>query len=96
MVAQVFIGRKTYVTNVYGCKTEENIRERGAMDCLISDGAKSETLAKVVNILRMYKCGNYMSELEHQHKRYLKPNHGPDWSSGLCVVVVPDLRRIIA
>ena len=39
-VAQAFVGRKTYVTNVYGCKTdaefagilEENIREWGAMD----------------------------------------------------------------
>ena len=47
--AQVFVGRKTYVTDVYGCKTdaeftgilEENIREREAMDCLISDGAKA-------------------------------------------------------
>ena len=61
MVAQVFIGRKTYVTDVYGCKTdaefagilEENIREWGSMDCLISDGAKAETSAKVVDILRM-------------------------------------------
>ena len=55
---QVFVDRKTYVTDVYGCKTnaefagilEENIRERGAMDCLISDGAKSETSAKVVDM----------------------------------------------
>ena len=47
MAAQVFVGRKTYVTDVHGCKTdaefagilEENIRERGATDCLISDGA---------------------------------------------------------
>ena len=77
-VAQVFIGRKMYVTDVYGCKTdaefadilEENIRERGAMDCLISDGAKAETSAKVVDILRMYKCGNYMSEPEHQHQNF--------------------------
>ena len=51
---------------------EENIRERGAMDCLISDGAKSETSAKVVDILRMYKCSNYMSEPEHQHQNFEK------------------------
>ena len=78
MAAQVFVGRTTYVTDVYGCKTdaefagilEENIRERGAMDCLISDGAKAETSAKVVDILRMYKCGNYMSEPEHQHQNF--------------------------
>ena len=68
-VAQVFVDRKTNVSNAYGCKTdaefagilEENIREQGAIDCLISGGAKAETSAKVVNILRMYKCGNYMS-----------------------------------
>ena len=42
---------------------EENIRDRGAMDCLISDGAKAETSAKVVDILRM-------SELEHQHQNF--------------------------
>ena len=78
MAAQVFVGCKMYVTDVYGCKTdaefagilEENIRERGAMDCLISDGAKAETTAKVVDVLRMYKCGNYMSEPEHQHQNF--------------------------
>ena len=63
---------------MYGRKTdaefagllEENIRERGAMDCLISDSAKAEISAKVVDILRMYKCGNYMSEPEHQHQNF--------------------------
>ena len=75
---QVFVGRNTYVTDVYGCKTdaefggilEDNIRQRGAMDCLVSDGAKAEISAKVVDFLRMYKCGNYMSEPEHQHQNF--------------------------
>ena len=76
--AQVFVGRNTYVSDVYGCKTdaefagilEDNIRERGAMDVLISDGAKAEISTKVVDILRMYRCGNYMSEPEHQHQNF--------------------------
>ena len=42
------------------------------MDCLISDNAKSETTAKVVNILRMYKRGNYMSEPEHQTEYWIR------------------------
>ena len=75
---QVFIGRNTYVTDVYGCKMdaefagilEDNICQRGAMDCLVSDGAKAEISAKVVDILRMYKCSNYMSEPEHQHQNF--------------------------
>ena len=78
MAAQLFVGRNTYVTAVYGCKMdaefagilEDNIRQREAMDCLVSDGAKAEILAKVVDILRMYKCGNYMSEPEHQHQNF--------------------------
>jgi hypothetical protein len=76
--AQVFVGRNTYVTDVYGCKSdaefagllEENIRERGAMDSLISDGAKAQISTKVVDILRMYRCGNYMSEPEHQQQNF--------------------------
>ena len=76
--AQVFVGRNTYVTDVYVCRTdaefagirEDNIRQRGAMDCLVSDGAKAEISVKFVDILRMFKCGNYMSEPEHQHQNF--------------------------
>ena len=114
MAAQVFVGRTTYVTDVYGCKTdaefagilEENIRERGAINCLISDGAKAETLAKVVDLLRMYKCGNYMSELEHQHQKFAEnrirtpkdtSNRIMDWTGApgytwlLCLIYVTSL-----
>ena len=76
--AQVFIGRNTYVTDVYGFKMdaefagilEDNICQRGAMDWLLSDGTKAEISAKVVDILWMCKCGNYMSEPEHQHQNF--------------------------
>jgi hypothetical protein len=66
------------VTDAYGCKTdaefagllEENIRQRGAMDILISDGTKAQIGTKVVDIMRMYRIGNYMSEPEHQHQNF--------------------------
>ena len=48
----------------------DNICQRGAMDCLVSDGTKAEISVKVVDILRMYKCGNYMSEPKHQHQNF--------------------------
>jgi hypothetical protein len=48
--AQIFVGRHTSVTDVYGMKMdaefvrvlEDNICSRGAMDFLISDGAKAQ------------------------------------------------------
>ena len=103
---QVFVGRNTYVTDVYGCKMdtefagilEDYIPQRGAMDCLVSDGSKAEIWAKVVDILRMYKCGNYMSEPEHQHQNFeenrirtlLELNHGwtgaPGYTWLLCLI----------
>ena len=47
-MAQVFVGRKTLVTDVYPmqsesqipCTLEHNIKDRGAMETIISDGAK--------------------------------------------------------
>ena len=50
MYAQIFVRRKSLVTDVYGMKTdqefvnilEDNIRKRGAMNKLISDRAKAE------------------------------------------------------
>ena len=58
--AQLFVGRESLVADVYGLKTdkefvntlENNIRERGAMDKLISDCAKAEMSEHVKQILR--------------------------------------------
>ena len=58
--AQIFFGTKTTVTDVYGMKTdkqfvntlEDVIRERGAMDSLLSDSAIVEISRKVKAILR--------------------------------------------
>jgi hypothetical protein len=53
--AQLYVGTKSTVTDVYGMKTEkqlvntlkDNIRERGAMKQLLSDSAQSEISKRV-------------------------------------------------
>jgi hypothetical protein len=57
--ALIFVGRESLVANVYGLKTdrkfvntlEDNIREWGEMDKLISDCAKAEMSERVKQIL---------------------------------------------
>jgi hypothetical protein len=57
--AQLFVGRESLVTDVYGMKTdkefintlEDYIRKRGAMNKLISDNALAEIGNKVKDIL---------------------------------------------
>jgi hypothetical protein len=76
--AQVFVGRNTYVTDVYGCSTdgefagllEESIRKRGAMDCLVSDRAKALISNKVKDILRSYKIQDFQSEPHNQQQNF--------------------------
>jgi biotin synthase-like enzyme len=56
--AQIFVGRELLVADVYGLRTdkefvntlEDNIREWGAMDKLISDCAKAEMSERVKQI----------------------------------------------
>ena len=58
--AQIFFGTKTTLTDVYSMKSdkqfvntlEDNIRERGAMNSLLSDSAQTEISKKVKGILR--------------------------------------------
>jgi len=58
-MAQLFIGRKSLVSDAHGVKTdaafvntlEDNIRLRGAMDKLISNGAQSELSNRAQDVL---------------------------------------------
>ena len=76
--AQIFVGRDTYVIDVYGVKTdgefvntlEDNIRRRGAMDKLISDSARSESSTRVKDILRALFIGDWQSEPYYQHQNF--------------------------
>ena len=76
--AQLFVGRKSLVADVYPCKTdgefvntlEDNIRERGAMDKLISDGAKAEISTRVKDILRALIISSWHSEPYHENQNF--------------------------
>ena len=75
-MAQIFVGKRTLVTDVYPLKSqkqfvntlEDNIRFRGAMTKLISDYAKVEISNKVKGILRMYHSSSWNSEPYHQNQ----------------------------
>ena len=77
-MAQIFVGRKTLVADAYGMKStaafvntlEDNIRQRGAMDKLITDGAKTELSARVKDILRNLCIDDWHSEANYQHQNF--------------------------
>ena len=75
-MAQFFCGRDTLVCDAYGIKStkqfintlSDNIRKRGAMDTLISDGGKYEISKRVTDLLCSLFIQNYQSEPYHQHQ----------------------------
>jgi hypothetical protein len=66
--AQIFVGRNSH--DAYGCHSdaefsrtlEDNIRERGAMNLLISDNAKAEVSLKSQDICRTLFIQTWQSE----------------------------------
>lgn len=76
--AQVYVGRKSLVIDVYGMKSdkefvntlEDVIRKRGAMDKLISDHSQTELSARVLDILRALCIDNWQSEANYQHQNF--------------------------
>ena len=74
-MAQFFCGCDTLVCDAYGIKStkqfintlSDNIRKRGAMDTLISDGGKYEISKQVTDLLRSLFIQDYQSEPYHQH-----------------------------
>ena len=69
-MAQISVGKRTLVTDVYPLKSQKqlNIRFRGAMTKLISDYAKVEISNKVKDIVRMYHSFSWNSEPYHQNQ----------------------------
>ena len=75
-MAQFFCGRDTLVCDAYGIKStkqfintlSDNIRKRGAMDTLISDGGKYEISKRVTDLFRSLFIKDYQSEPYHQHQ----------------------------
>ena len=75
-MAQFFCGQDTLVCDAYGIKSTkqfintlaDNIRNRGAMHPLISDGGSYEISKKVTDLLRSLFIADYLSEPYHQHQ----------------------------
>ena len=76
--AQLFVGRNLLVADVYCLKTnkafvntlEDNIRERGAMDKLISNCAKAEMSERVKKILHTLCISAWHSEPYHENQNF--------------------------
>ena len=83
-MAQFFCGRDTLVCDVYGIKStkqfintlSDNIRKRGAMDTLISDGGKYEISKRVTDLLCSLFIQDYQSEPYHQHQNKAENRFG--------------------
>ena len=83
-MAQFFCGRDTLVCDAYGIKStkqfintlSDNIRKRGAMDTLISDGGKYEISKRVTDLLRSLFIQDYQSEPYHQHQNKAENHFG--------------------
>jgi len=54
----------------------DNIRERGAMDVLMSDHANYEMSARVKDVLRALMIGHWKSEPHHQHQNFAEHRWG--------------------
>ena len=78
-MAQFFDGKDTFVCDAYGIKSQkqfintlsDNIKTRGAMDTIITDGGKYEISKKVADLLRSLLIKQYESEPYHQHQNKL-------------------------
>ena len=83
-MAQFFCGHDTLVCDAYGIKStkqfintlSDNIRKRGAMDTLISDGGKYEISKQVTDLLRTLFIQDYQSEPYHQHQNKAENRFG--------------------
>ena len=77
-MAQIFVGRKSLVIDIFGMSTEKEfvntledvIRKRGAMDKLITDSARVEISRRVKDILRSLCTDDWQSEPNYQHQNF--------------------------
>ena len=82
--AQMYVGKKSGLTQVFGMSSESQfsetlqdfIRKWGAPDVLMSDNAKSETGKKVKKILREYCIKDQQSEAHQQNQNLAESRIG--------------------
>ena len=83
-MTQFFIERDTLVCDAYGIKTQkqfintlyDNIRFRGAMTTLITDGGRYEISKRVADLLRSLFIKQHESEPYHQHQNKAEQRYG--------------------
>ena len=83
-MAQFFVGRDTLVCDAYEIKSQkqfistlyDNIKTRGAMNTIITDGGKYEISKKVAYLLRSLFIKQYESEPYHQHQNKAEQCYG--------------------
>ena len=83
-MAQFFVGQDTLVCDTYGIKSQkqfintlyDNIRFRGAMTTLITDGGRYEISKKVADLLRNLFIKQHESEPYHQHRNKAEQRYG--------------------
>ena len=83
-MAQFFVGKDILVCDAYGVKSQkqfinthyDNIKTRGAMDTIITDGGKYEISKKVADLLRSLFIKQYESEPYHQHQNKTEQLYG--------------------
>ena len=76
--AQLFVGTKTLLIDVYGMKSdtrfvnslEDNVRQSVAMDKLTSDSTQSEISTREKYVLRALFVYEWKSEAYHQHQNF--------------------------
>jgi len=77
-MAQLFIRQRSLVSDAYGVKTdaafvntlEDNIRQRGVMDKLISDGTQAELSDRAKDVLCSLCIDDWHSEAHYQHQNF--------------------------
>jgi hypothetical protein len=92
--AQLFVGRKSLVSDAYGLKTdkefintvEDNIQEWGAMSKLISNCAKAEMSERVKQILHALVISAWYSEPYHENQTFAKNWYATNKASTNCVM----------
>ena len=83
-MAQFFVVKDTLVCDAYGIKSHkqsinilyDNIKTRGAMDTIITDGGKYEISKKVADLLSSLFIKQYESEPYHQHQNKAEHSYG--------------------
>ena len=83
-MAQFFVGKDTLVCDAYGIKSQkqfintlyDNIKSRGAINTIITNGGKYEISKKVADLLRSLFIKQYESEPYHQHQNKSEQCYG--------------------